>query len=101
MKQLLSRLDALPHSLSRIPKWVGEYPLFGFFFLLLVAVLVSFTVFYWYAFLDSDRESAVRQDRFDARAFQRLVQTWEELNAKFANADTVRWRDMFARAQAE
>lgn len=80
--------------LLRVPRWMGENPFLGFLTLLFVALLISSMVFYRYVLAVSGT-SEIIQIRFDQRAFQQVIQEWQERKEKVNEAGVIRARNIF------
>lgn len=85
------RFNAMIGFGSRIPRWIGENPFFGFLILLFVAALISSVVFYRSVFLAASANEGyqVVETRFDQKAFGEMVQEWEAREERFIQAETL------------
>lgn len=94
-------LDVVVRSVLDVPRWIGENPFLGFLILLLLALLISSFVFYRYVISARGQETKIEivQTRFDKQAFERLLQTWQEHEKKFQEAETIRPRNIFVPSQ--
>ena len=100
MKLFPSRFIIGIRFLSRIPRWIGEHPFLGFLALLFAALLISSGVFYQYVLRPADIPEEAAQVRFDNQSFQRVISTWQELEEKFEQANSLKPKDIFAPRRA-
>lgn len=94
-------LDAILRFLLRSPRWIGESPFVGFLFLLCVALFLAGFVFYRYVFIvrNADVGSDIRHVRLDQQKLQQVVQSWNERQEKFNQAESDLVKNIFVKRE--